>query len=91
MFHRIIRCILLPSLFAITLQVVHAQYAPGLDCPDTQPYITGADVVCDQNANLIYTYSTPQTLGTPTHSYQWPITPSTGMTIVGQKIVRAHV
>lgn len=83
MFHRIIRCILLSSLLTVMMQGARAQYAPGQDCPDTQPYITGADVVCDQNANLIYTYSTPQTLGTPTHSYQWSITPATGMTIVG--------
>jgi PKD repeat protein len=83
MFHRFFRCIILLTLLIVVTFNLRAQNAPLLDCPDTQPYITGADVVCDQNAALTYTYSTPPTTGTPTHSYQWTISPATGRTIVG--------
>ena len=63
---------------------IWAQDSPLLDCPDTQPVITGADIACDQNAStVIYTYSTPATTGTPTHSYQWVVTPAIGRTIIG--------
>ena len=79
MFHRFFRCILLSSLLIAATPRVWAQ-----DCPDTQPVITGADIACDQNAaSVTYNYSTPATTGTPTHSYQWVITPATGRTIVG--------
>lgn len=78
MFHRFFRCILLSSLLTAIVPEVWAQ-----NCPDTQPVITGADIACDQNATLTYTYSTPATIGTPTHSYQWEITPATGWSIVG--------
>jgi len=79
MFHRFFRCILLSSLLIAATPRIWAQ-----DCPDTQPVITGADIACDQNAaSVTYTYSTPATTGTPTHSYQWAITPATGYTILG--------
>ncbi len=77
MFHRFFRCILLSSLLVAITPQLRAQ------CPDTQPVITGADIACDQNASLTYTYSTPATLGTPTHSYLWDVTPAAGRTIVG--------
>ncbi len=79
MFHRFFRCIFLSLALLTITSVAWAQ-----DCPDTQPVITGADIACDQNAALVtYTYSTPATTGTPTHSYQWVVTPATGRTIVG--------
>ncbi|MEI6681501.1 MAG: PKD domain-containing protein [Bacteroidota bacterium] len=79
MFHRFIHCILLSFLLVAATPSVWAQ-----DCPDTQPTITGADIACDQNASsVIYTYSTPATTGTPTHSYQWVVTPVAGRTILG--------
>ena len=79
MFHRFFRCILLSFLLVAATPMVWAQ-----DCPDTQPSITGADIACDQNASsVIYTYSTPATTGTPTHSYQWVVTPAAGRTIIG--------
>jgi len=79
MFHRFLRCILLAFLLAAVTPRLGAQ-----TCPDTQPSITGADIACDQNASLVtYTYSTPATTGTPTHSYQWVVTPAGGRTIIG--------
>ncbi len=79
MFHRLFRCILLSFLLVAATPMLWAQ-----DCPDTQPTITGADIACDQNASLVnYVYSTPATTGTPTHSYQWVVTPVAGRTIVG--------
>jgi PKD repeat protein len=78
MFYRFIRCILLSTIVVAALSPVWSQ-----NCPDTQPAITGADIACDQNASLTYTYSTPATLGSPTHSYLWEITPPGGWTIVG--------
>ena len=83
MFHRIFRCVLFLSLWILLIPGMRAQNSPTLDCPDTQPFITGADIVCDQNAALPYTYSTPPTVGTPTHSYQWSILPSGGWSYFG--------
>ena len=79
MFHRFFSCILLSSLLFGATPMVWAQ-----DCPDTQPTITGADIACDQNASSVtYIYKTPKTIGTPTHSYFWEISPVAGRTIIG--------
>ncbi len=83
MSHRFICCIFLALMLTFWIRPASGQFAPLADCPDTQPFITGPDVICDQNSTLTYTYGTPPTLGTPTHSYQWSITPATGRTIVG--------
>jgi PKD repeat protein len=72
MFHRFIRIFFLLALF-LTSWIANAA-----DCPDTQPKITGPDVV-GASMNPVQ-YSTPLVTG---HTYSWVVTKLPAGTVVG--------
>ncbi|MDP1621455.1 MAG: PKD domain-containing protein [Bacteroidales bacterium] len=73
MFHRLIRLLFLSVFFLSTGAGVIAQ-----PCPDTNPVITGPDVV-GANVNPVQ-YTTPLITG---HTYSWVVTTVPGGTVVG--------
>ncbi len=78
MFHRFIRFALLATLLTTSMFRIAAQ-----PCADTEPRITGPDVVCASLTNTI-TYNTPAISG---HNYSWTVTRTStgsgGWSVVG--------
>jgi len=64
MFHRFLRSVFLSVfLFSAAVQVWSQP------CPDTEPKITGPDVVCESPTNTV-SYTTPEVTG---HTYSWTV------------------
>jgi len=72
MSYRFIRYLFLSSLLIVALQQTWAQDNPLADCKDTQPFITGPDVV---RISQTFTYSSANITG---HTYLWELTPGAG-------------
>jgi len=78
MFHRFLRFALLAAVLTTSTFMVFAQ-----PCPDTEPFITGPDVVCANLTNTL-SYTTPLVTG---HNYSWSVTRTStgagGWSVVG--------